>query len=49
MEENCRFIHSCPKLKRELEEGAYGYCIYQPEFQRTCEMYIHLEDNPSRR
>lgn len=46
----CPFFRICPKLKIELDgKGIYGYCDYQPTFQKKCSIYLIFINNPSYR
>lgn len=46
-EERCPFIKICPRLRKH--DSIYGYCLYQPLFQETCNIYLKFVNNPSYR
>lgn len=42
-DEKCPFFRICPKLRTpEMKDKAWGFCLYQPNFQEECEQFKEL-------
>ena len=42
-DEKCPFFRMCPRLQTpEMKDQAWGFCLYQPNFQKECGCFRKL-------